>query len=79
MPPQRYESFAIDRIIPETGMMRGVTSDGKVREFCIAIDRDLVTNALSFGVVCHYTDPASEPAFVGSEPWTEEERRGQTG
>lgn len=51
---------------------------GKVREAELTVVRDTATNKLSVGVVRHFTDPESLPWFPGSDPWTEDERRGDT-
>lgn len=57
---------------------QGVTIDGKKREFKLAVTRDKATNKLTLHPYRHFIDPDSTPQFEDSEPWTEDERRGDT-
>lgn len=71
----RYEAFEI--VNQDGNHFQGKTVDGKVREFCFQIVRDLATNALAVVPYRHYTDAENfQPWFPGSEPWTEDEVRG---
>ena len=71
-------SYEISRIntTTEDVQVQGTDKRGNKREFSLVINRDLVTNELSVGVVRHFTDPHSIPWFSDSEPWTEGEVRG---
>jgi hypothetical protein len=73
----RYEAF--DIVNQEGNHLQGKTVEGKVREFCLQIVRDTVTNELTIKPYRHYTDDVDFiPWFPGSEAWTEDERRGDT-
>jgi len=78
----RYETFDIKEMKFDLEnnqiFLMGQTIDGKQREFGFQIVRNLATNQLFFQPYRHFIDPDSKPAFTGSEPWTRDERRGDT-
>lgn len=72
----RYEAFVIEAVDESSGMMQGVTSEGKRREFCLVVHRDKVTNNLTLDVARHFVDPSSKPRWENSEPWEPNEIKG---
>lgn len=75
---RRYESFAMSqvRVTDSEIQIQGKTAEGKKHEFSLVFNRDMATNHIDIGVSRHFSDPDSVPYFEDSEPWTEDETRG---
>lgn len=73
-----YEAFFTKKVKVTDAQIQiqGSTVDGKLREFELSFARNLVTNRIMLQPVRHYGDPESAPWFEDSEPWTEDEMRG---